>query len=60
MVLFLILKEKLDNKDHKTTVQTNADLKVWESPQLFVENMETITEGGGAPGGSGDDGFYQS
>jgi len=52
--------EKPNDKNQNTSANSTNELKVWETPQLFVENMETITEGGtfGVP--AGDDGFYVS
>ena len=52
--------EKVTDKNQNNSIDTKIELRVWESPQLFVENMESITEGGGIAGGSGDDGFYVS
>jgi len=33
-------------KNPTTTISTKLELKVWETPELYLENMETITEGG--------------
>ncbi|MFT6136952.1 MAG: hypothetical protein ACJARP_000503 [Vicingaceae bacterium] len=41
--------------------EENGGLKEWESPQLFVENMQKATEGGTNPNPfEGDDGYYAS
>lgn len=52
--------EKPNDKKQNTSLSSAVELREWESPQLFVENMETITEGGAFPVSKGDDGFYIS
>jgi hypothetical protein len=46
-------------KNENTSLNSTDELREWETPQLFIEDMENITEGGANPRGF-DDGFYGS
>lgn len=50
--------ENLNEKNQNTTPLT--ELREWETPQLFTEDMATITEASNFPVSKGEDGFYQS
>lgn len=52
--------EKLNDQNQNTSTNSSNELRVWETPQLFIEDMETITEGGTFGFPAGDDGFYTS
>jgi hypothetical protein len=50
--------DELNNQNNSTN-STN-ELREWKTPQLFVEDMATITEGGNFAVSRGDDAFYIS
>jgi hypothetical protein len=52
--------EKTNDPKLNTTSNSKQELRVWETPQLFIENMETITESGNFAVSFGDDGYYVS
>ena len=52
---------KEENPELKAKLNPSTEKLVeWETPQLFVENMETITEGGIFNINDQDDAFYHT
>ena len=53
--------EKINEENKHINSFESLELREWESPKLYTEDMESITEGGVFPGGGNvDDGFYKS